>query len=382
LLHDGDVVVASRNVYGGTYQLLHDWFARPDKLNVNLAWFDGYSGDEFQDFLANVENRYREQLAAGKRLVVYLESPCNPFGYVLDIPAICTAAHEAGHLVVHDSTIGTPFLSRPLQREDKRERPDFVIHSYTKDLTGNGNATAGVVIGENHRMFQPKGESALGVAWNETLFWGVYYIKGAFLDSDKAFEVISGMKTLEGRMLQKCFNTLVLTRWLDTHPQITVNCNALAGHPNGAIREKVMAHGFPAPLFTIDFESADLPKEVFIRFFDSLSPGLDHQVSLGQSNTVCLCPAYTSHSELDETALEEAGIRPTTIRIAVGLEDPKEILAHFRNALRLAVDPVKPGFSEAFPDPTTTDRMVRDIYMEVHASHADGFIPMASLDPS
>ncbi len=72
------------------------------------------------------------------------------------------------------------------------ERPDFVIHSYTKDLSGTGSVIAGVVIGRNEDMFLPKGESAGGVSWNETMFWNVYYVKGAFLNADAAFEVLAG----------------------------------------------------------------------------------------------------------------------------------------------------------------------------------------------
>ncbi len=379
LLRHGDIVIASRNVYGGTWQLLHDYYARPERLGVHLEWFDGYAGAEFQRFLAEVHARYAEQLAAGARLLVYVESPCNPFGYVLDVPAICAAAHAHGHLVVHDATVGTPFLNRPLQRADKAERPDYVIHSYTKDLTGNGNVTAGVVIGEGYRMFQPKGECVNGLPWNETLFWGVYYIKGAFLGPEGAFEVISGMKTLEARMLQKCINTLILVRWLSAHPHIRVHSNAEPDNPNHAIGARLMRYGLAAPLFAIDFESAQLSREAFVRFFDNLSPAMDHQVSLGQNNTVCLCPALTSHSELTEEALAAANIYLTTIRIAVGLEDPKVLMAHFRDALALALDDTYPGFSALCLDDAATDALVRDTYLEVHRQHAEHFRPMASL---
>lgn len=378
-LKKDDIILVSRNVYGGTYQLMHDWYGRPEKLGVKLEWFDGFTGEDFQKSLDRVEAAYRDDLTNGSRILVYMESPCNPFGYVMDIPEICRISHENGHLVVHDSTVGTPFLNRPLQRQDPAERPDFVIHSYTKDLTGNGNATAGVVIGENHRMFLPKGENAKGLNWDETMFWGVYYIKGAFLDSDKSFEVLSGMKTLEARMLQKCVNTLTMVRWLSAHPLVTVNSNAVEGHPNGPLREKLLRYGMPAPLFTIDFEAANFPKEAFVKFFDSIAPAMDHQVSLGQSNTVCLCPAYTSHSELSEQALAEAGITPTTIRIAVGGENMKEVLAHFRNAVKIGIDPKVPGFSSAFPDNEATDRLAYETYLEVHSAHAAAAPSMATL---
>ena len=107
-----------------------------------------------------------------KNAYVYLESPCNPHGYVLDVPAICKAAHEEGLRVILDATVGTPFLHRPLAREDVDERPDFLIHSYTKDLSGSGTVIAGCVIGQNKDVFIPKGDPG----WDQTLFWNVYYV--------------------------------------------------------------------------------------------------------------------------------------------------------------------------------------------------------------
>ena len=379
VLRRGDVVIASRNVYGGTYQLLHDHYARPDKLGIALEWFDGYTGDEFAGFLADVLTRHGISSAANRSILVFLESPCNPHGYVLDAPAICRIAHEHGCQVVLDSTVATPFLSKPLQREDRSERPDYLVHSYTKDLTGTGNATAGVVIAENHRMFIPKGDTFRGVSWDETLFWGVYYIKGAFLDSDKAFEVISGMKTLEMRMIQKCINTSVLAQFLDSHPAIQVNCNAVADNPNRPVRERVLKFDLPAPLFTIDLERAGLPEEAFLRFFDCLPPVYHHEVSLGQSNTLILCPAFTSHSELDADALRDAGISPTTIRIAVGDENPKELAAHFVHTAQLALDPVVPGFSEQFMGPEEVDRLVRETFLRAQERYLDDLPMMAEI---
>jgi hypothetical protein len=93
-------------------------------------------------------------------------------------------------------------------------------------------------------------------------------------------------------------------------------------------------------------------------------------VSLGQSNTVVLCPALTSHSELGPEALRAAGITPTTIRIAVGDEQPRELIRDFLATARLAIDPAKPGFSEKFPSGAEVDRLVDEIYLDVHRRHA------------
>lgn len=188
-------------------------------------------------------------------------------------------------------------MYRPLLRNDPEQCPDFVIHSYTKDITGTGVTTAGVVIGRNERMFIPKNEKITVkgingnksvVEWRDTLFWNVYYIKGAFLEADKAFEVISGSRTLELRMLNKVVSTTVLAKFFDSHPLINTKCNVLENNDNYELRKQHMRLGFPAPLFTIDFEGANIGRDAFTRFFDCLEPVFSHMVSLGQSNTMVL----------------------------------------------------------------------------------------------
>jgi O-acetylhomoserine (thiol)-lyase len=377
-----DIVLSSRNIYGGVYQLLHDWYGKRSNLDVAVEWFDGYETADFARALDLVKGKHAGRLAAGRRIYVYLESPCNPHGHVLDVAGIARAAHAGGHTVICDATVGTPFLQPVLRRPDPMERPDFVIHSYTKDLAGYGATTAGVVIARNEDMFLPKGASTEirrpggrveTVTWDQTLFWNVYYIKGAFLDADKAYEVINGMRTLELRMLAKCITTTVLARALARHPRINVNCSAVPGHPNSAMRETNMFLGLPAPLFTIDFEphpgEQPLPRESFKAFFDLLEPVFGLQVSLGQTNTVVLCPALTSHSEMSDEALREAGISRTTIRIAVGTEDPRTLLAHMIRATEIAFEPLAAGFTKGFMPPAEVDALYERTYIEVHRAY-------------
>ena len=368
-LRQGDILLASRNVYGGTFQLLNDFYARTDRLAIQLEWFDGYSGDEFSERMADVRSQHKEALNQGKRLFIYLESPCNPHGYVLDVQAICRISHQHGHLVMLDSTLATPFLNRPLRHPDKTCRPDWVIHSYTKDISGGGSTTAGGVIGETYRMFLPKGHQHNGINWDQTLFWDVFYIKGAFLDADKAIEVINGIKTLESRMLSKCINTLVFSEFLNSHPMINVNSNGLKSHPNRELCQKNLYLGLPSPLFSIDMEQANMPREAFVRFFDALEPVFGHMVSLGQSNTLVLCPALTSHSELDPQAQLEARIHLTTIRIATGTENPKDLINHFRNCAKLHIDPVIAGFSDSFMSDEKVKELVKAVHLSVHEEH-------------
>ncbi len=375
-----DIVLASRNVYGGTYQLLHDWYGKRSNLNVAVEWFDGEGREAFDACLMDIERRYADRLQQGRQIYIYLESPCNPHGNVLDVPGICRIAHAKGLTVICDATVGTPVLQKLLQREMRLERPDFLIHSYTKDICGSGNTTAGVVIGRTERMFLPKGQAVRATGhdgrereypWDETMFWNVYYVKGAFLDADKAFEVLSGMRTMELRVLQKCINTIVLARCLALHPMINVHCSAVDGHPNGALREKLMTLGLPAPLFTIDFEGTArnpdrLDRRRLKRLLDSLEPAFGLQVTLGQTNTIVLCPALTSHSEMSEEALARAGITPTTLRISVGDEDPRYLLEHMRRAAELAAGDTAPAFIEGFPGRETANAIYQDVYTDVH----------------
>jgi len=390
-----DIILASRNVYGGVYQLLVDWYGKASNLDVAIEFFDGYTE---RDFLAAYERcaaRHRDRLANGRRIYVYIESPCNPHGYVLDTPAISRAAHERGMEVICDSTVGTPYLHRPLRRKDEAERPDFVIHSYTKDISGHGATTAGCVIGLNERMFMPKNASVVAkghdgveraVAWDDTLFWNVYYIKGAFLDADKAYEVINGLHTLDHRMLAKAINTRTLADVLGRHPHINVCCAACPEHPNHALLEKCMHLGLPAPLFTFDFEGHRAPGDeppispgAFKRFFDMLDPVFGHQVSLGTPNTIVLCPAITSHSEMSREALADAGITPTTVRVSVGLEDPRTLIAHLIACARSAIDPEAPGFSDAFPSPAQIDAAYKTHYTDIHRASVEAAPGLESL---
>jgi hypothetical protein len=132
--------------------------------------------------------------------------------------------------------------------------------------------------------------------------------------------------------------------------------------------------GLPAPLFTNDLEKARVPRVVFQRFFDSLAPTFDHMISLGQSNSIVSCPALTTHSELSEEALREAGILPTMIRIAVGDEFPGDLIAHIVGASRLIIDPEVPGFSERFPSSQEAARLIKDCYVEAHHASIQGLL--------
>ena len=369
-----DILIKSRNIYGGAYQLIHDWFAKPANLAVAVETFDGYSAEAFEHCLTVVQRKYSDRLAAGRKIYVYLESPSNPQGYVLDVGGICRAAHQHGLQVILDGTVATPFLFRPLQNPDTNARPDFLIHSYTKDISGSGSVIAGCVIGRNEEMFIPKGQTIQlpgggQKSWDQTMFWNVYYVKGAFLNADAAFEVMQGVKTMNLRMLRKCINTQILAKFFDSHPGVNVQCNALDADANAELRRQQMYLGLPAPLFT--FDMGDLPRDDFQRFFDALSPTFGHMISLGQTNTIVSCPALTTHSELDEAALAAAGMKSTTVRCAVGDESPLDLIRHFVYAAAGTIETSLPGFTDQFMDESSTKTMIQETYLAAHQAHVE-----------
>ena len=361
-----DILIASQNIYGGAHQLIHDWFAKPSNLNVAVKQFGGEETQGFIGALAEVKKRYADRLDIGKQIYLYIESPCNPHGYVLDVPELCRLAHEAGVRVILDATVGTPFLVQPLQQAKPEERPDFVIHSYTKDLTGSGSVIAGCVIGRNEDMFIPKGMDG----WDNTMFWNVYYVKGAFLNADTAFEVMAGMRTLEVRMLKKCVTTQIFASFMDSHPMIKVNCNGLEENKNRALAKKNLFLGFPSGLFTVDMGKS-VSEQAFQRFFDSLEPAFAHMISLGQTNSIVSCPGLTTHSELSAQQQEEAQIFPTTIRFAMGIENPIDLIQHLVSATRLAIDSEIPGFSSQFMSLEEARKMAKRVYADMHRRYSD-----------
>jgi len=379
VLNYGDVLLVSRNIYGGVHQLLVDHFARKDKMNIQIEWFDGYTTEEFETRFNEIKTKHGEKLTKNK-MHVYIESPCNPHGYMLDIPGICKFTHQAGdHLVMLDSTLATPVLNKPLQREDKSERPDYLMHSYTKDISGTGAVTSGVVIGEGYRMFIPKGSEANGLSWEKCMFWDVYYIKGAFLASDLAYDVLTGMKTLEQRMLKKVINTITFANFLASHEDFRVNSHAVKGNENYDLREKCLTNGMPCSLFTVDMEHAGISRDIFARFFDGLEPGFSLMVSIGQTNSMILCPALTSHSELSPAAMEEARIFPTTMRISMGNENVKDLIAAFINSARTHIDPINPGFTSKFMDSEKLDAMVEEVTIEIYRKNLESSPKLADL---
>ena len=130
-----------------------------------------------------------------------------------------------------------------------------------------------------------------------------------------------------------------------------------------------MRHGWPCALFTVDMQGTDISRDTFVRFFDALEPAFSHQVSIGQHNTIVLCPALTSHSELDVATQKKGGIYLTTMRIAMGTDNVKELIAHFINSAKLHIDPAIPGFSDKFMPADEIDALYMQTSLRVSEQH-------------
>jgi len=173
-------------------------------------------------------------------------------------------------------------------------------------------------------------------------------------------------------MLNKCINTVIIAHFMDAHPDIRVNCNALADDPNALQRSEQVALGLPVPLFTFDMSS--IPIDCFRRFFDSLEPAFAHQISLGQTNTTISCPGLTTHSELLEADQEKCSIFPATIRISLGCENPVDLLRHFTAVARAVIDPVCPGFSSKLMPQEEAETLIKKTYLEYHQRYIESCI--------
>ena len=155
---------------------------------------------------------------------------------------------------------------------------------------------------------------------------------------------------------------------------IEVKSNALTENENHKLMTENNYLGLAVPLFTINFDriyGKALKVQTFKRFFDSLEPVFGLQVSLGQMNTVVLCPALTSHSELSDEDLDKAGISRTTIRVAIGDEDPRVLLAHLINVAKQTIDQDVPGFSEQFWRLEKINEFYKETYKGIHSRYID-----------
>lgn len=290
----GDTVVASRDIYGGTYSLLMN---RLSRVGIKTELVSTHDVDHVRALL--------EKGAT----VLYLETLTNPLLKVTDIEGLSRLAHEYEAVVIVDNTFATPYLVNPLALG-----ADVVIHSATKYLSGHSQATGGVVVGRREFI-----EALRPVAID----------LGASLSPFDAWLILLGSRTLGLRVERQSQNAMALARFLDAHPKVLkVNYPGLESHPDHRLASSFLAKGFGGMVsFEVEGELEGAAKVIDSLKLVKLVPSL-----AGVSTTVSH-PAMTSHKALPREERIKAGIGDGLIRVSCGIEDFEDIRADFEQAL-------------------------------------------------
>ncbi|MGX1585991.1 O-acetylhomoserine aminocarboxypropyltransferase/cysteine synthase family protein [Microbacterium sp. K35] len=331
LVGAGDHVVAAAQLYGGTVT----------QLDVTLRRF----GVE-TTFVASTDPVDFAAAIRPETKVVYVEMIGNPSGEIADIEGLAAVAHAAGVPLVVDATLATPYLARPLEHG-----ADIVIHSVTKFLGGHGTTLGGVVIekgtfdwgnGKFPQMTEPVASYG-GIRWWDNFGEYGFLTKlrseqlrdiGPALSPQSAFTLLQGIETLPQRIDAHLANARVVADWLASDPRVAyVTWAGLEDHPHHERAAKYLPLG-PGSVFAFGV-AADDGRAAGEKLIENLQLA-SHLANIGDARTLVIHPASTTHRQLTEEQLADAGVRPDLIRISVGLEDADDILWDLDQALTIA----------------------------------------------
>ena len=296
----GTTVVSAADVYGATYALLDRTFS---SLGVRVRFVDITDLDQVA-----------EAIVAEQPVALLCETISNPLMKVADIPTLARMAHEAGAVLIVDSTFASPYLSRPLELGT-----DYCVHSATKYLSGHGDVMAGVVACSAERGHDLRERQKL---------------LGANLGPQQAWLGLRGLKTLPLRMRQHCANAQLVAEWLAMHPAVArVNYPGLPDHPQHDAAHRLFGERGFGGMLSFDLLNAG-QTEVF-RFMEALDVVLP-ATTLGDVYSLTLYPAHSSHRQVPPAVRKELGIGDGLVRLNVGIEDAKDIVADLSQALEQA----------------------------------------------
>lgn len=293
-LKQGDHVIVTKDVYGGTHKFL-----------TNIAVRYGIEYD-FVDCtnIEEIDNQIKENTKA-----IYIETPSNPLLTILDIKQIAEVSKTHSIPLIVDNTFMSPYLQKPLELG-----ANIIVHSATKYLNGHGDSIAGFIVGES-KYIKYMRESLMGDL-------------GQVLSSWDAFLILRGLKTLSVRMERHCHNALQIAQFLECHPQIEkVFYPGLESHPQHELAKKQMK-GMGG---IVSFELKG-GKKAAKTFIDSLKLIIT-SFSLGDPETLVQHPATMTHFSIPAEEREKFGISDGLIRLSVGLEDPKDLINDLNQAL-------------------------------------------------
>jgi len=313
LAQAGDHVVCTQSVYGGTITQLSVTIKR---MGIETAFVPV---DDFTAMRAAIGPRTR---------MLFAETVGNPSGMVADIAALAELAHDAGVPLVVDNTFATPYLCRPIERG-----ADIVVHSATKFLNGHGTAIGGVMV-ESGRFPWSNGRfpllSEASPGYQQKVFtetFGEYAFLmrarvevlrdvGAQMSPMDAWLMLLGLETLPLRMERHIANAAAIVAFLKERPEV-----AWVGEPQ------------MGSIFTFGLRGG---REAGRRFIDALQLW-SHLANVGDSKSLVIHPASTTHSQLSDDELRKAGVEPEAVRLSVGLEDVADLTWDLDNALHAAV---------------------------------------------
>jgi len=294
LCSTGDHIVAQRQIYAGTQQLLQ---AACPRFGIDVTFVDGTDPAE-----------WAAAVRPGKTVLLLAETPANPRLDLVDLDAL---AAIPGPLKVVDSTFATPLGQRPLDHGI-----DLVIHSATKAIAGHNDATLGVVAG-----------SAELIDW----LWSFAVLQGANASPSDALNGVRGVRTLAVRLRQQTESAQRLAEFLEGHDAVETVCYpGLDSHPQRDLAKRQLLG--PGGLLTFDIRGG---LEGGRRFVESTRIA-QLATSLGGPETLVTHPASTTHVNLRPDELEASFIGPGTIRVSVGLEHGDDLIADFLQALEVA----------------------------------------------
>ena len=327
LMEPGCEIVAAKKLYGGSLNQLAHAFA---KFGWKTVFVDA-------DDPANVAAAINERTRA-----VFIESLANPGGVVQDIAAIADVAHAAGVPLVVDNTMATPLLCRPIEHG-----ADVVVHSCTKFLNGHGNSVGGLIVdsgkfdwvksGKYPSLTQPN-PSYHGAVLSDAVGPMAFIIGcrvlglrdlGPALAPMNAFLTLTGMETLALRMERHCANAQHLAEWLQNHPKVAwVRYAGLPDDPYHQLARRYLG-GKGGAVFTFGVKGG---YEAGVKLVSSVKL-LSHLANIGDTRSLVIHPASTTHSQLGEEELAAAGAGADVVRISVGIEHIDDIVADLAQAL-------------------------------------------------
>jgi O-acetylhomoserine (thiol)-lyase len=326
----GDHIVSAASLYGGSVTQLDITLRR---FGVDTTFI---AGTDPADYAAAITDKTK---------LIFTESITNPSGDIADLEGLAEVAH-AHHLpLIVDSTVATPYLNRPIEWG-----ADVVIHSATKFLGGHGTTLGGVVVesgrfhwaNERFPLFDTEVAHYGGLNWHGNFGEYAFLTRlraeqlrdiGPVLSPHSAWLLAQGVETLPYRMQAHVDNARTVAEWLDADDRIDfVNWAGLPQHPHFDRAKKYFPQG-PGSVFSFGVKGGRPAGQTFIESVNLAS----HLANIGDAKTLVIHPGSTTHAQLSEQQLVDAGVLPGLVRISVGIEDVEDIIDDLDQALAAAV---------------------------------------------